>query len=104
VYPVESLRSEFFLELSTGFVYDVLRDRVEQLDLAAHRRMVLKRFNGGVQRGVSRFPLQSPPPFDESKTVSQSSSNPMAKVIKLGQHVLEAAEKVRQSVSHAGGF
>jgi hypothetical protein len=43
---LESLRREFFLELSTGFVYDVLCDRVEQLDLAAHRRMVLERFSG----------------------------------------------------------
>jgi hypothetical protein len=41
-----SLRREFFLELSTGFVSDVLRERVEQLDLAAHRRMVLERFSG----------------------------------------------------------
>src|SRR3954471_10570214 len=41
-----SLRREFFLELSTGFVYDVLRDRVEQLDLAAHRRMVREQFSG----------------------------------------------------------
>jgi hypothetical protein len=41
-----SLRREFFLELSTGFVYDVLRERVEQLDLAAHRRIVLGRFCG----------------------------------------------------------
>ena len=34
-----SLRREFLLDLSTGFVYDVLRDRAEQLDLADHRRM-----------------------------------------------------------------
>ena len=39
---IESLRREFLLDLSTGFVYDVLRDRAEQLDMAAHRRMVLE--------------------------------------------------------------
>ena len=43
---LESLRREFFLDLSTGFVYDLLRDRVEQLDMAAHRRMVLEHFSG----------------------------------------------------------
>ena len=41
-----SLRREFLLNLSTGFVYDVLRDRVGQLDLADHRRMVLENFSG----------------------------------------------------------
>jgi Transposase len=43
---LKSLRREFLLDLSTGFVYDVLRDRAEQLDLAEHRRMVLKHFSG----------------------------------------------------------
>src|SRR6516162_5562089 len=43
---LESLRREFFLELSTGFVYDLLRDRAAQLDLAEHRRMVLEQFSG----------------------------------------------------------
>src|SRR3954451_2772468 len=43
---LESLRREFLLDLSTGFVYDVLHDRVEQLDLAEHRRMVLEHFSG----------------------------------------------------------
>src|SRR5512132_2568673 len=43
---MESLHREFLLDLSTGFVYDVLRARVEQLDLAEHRRMVLENFSG----------------------------------------------------------
>src|SRR3954465_2747077 len=43
---LESLRREFLLDLSTGFVSDVLHDRVEQLDLAEHRRMVLEHFSG----------------------------------------------------------
>jgi hypothetical protein len=43
---LESLRREFLLELSTGFVYDLLRDRAAQLDLAEHRRKVLKHFSG----------------------------------------------------------
>jgi hypothetical protein len=30
---IESLRREFLLDLSTGFVYDVLRGRAEQLDM-----------------------------------------------------------------------
>ena len=43
---IESLRREFLLDLSTGFIYDVLRGRAEQLDMAAHRRMVLENFSG----------------------------------------------------------
>jgi hypothetical protein len=43
---LESIRREFLLDLSTGFVYDVLRDRAAELDMAAHRRMVLDRFSG----------------------------------------------------------
>lgn len=43
---LQSLQREFLLELSSGFVYDVLRDRVAQLDLATHRREVLDQFSG----------------------------------------------------------
>jgi len=43
---LESLRREFLLDLSTGFVYDVLYDHARQLDMAAHRRTVLERFSG----------------------------------------------------------
>lgn len=43
---LESLRREFLLELSTGFIYDVLRGRAEQLDMAEHRRKVLEHFSG----------------------------------------------------------
>ena len=41
-----SIRREFLLDLSTGFIYDVLRDRAAELDMAAHRHMVLDRFSG----------------------------------------------------------
>lgn len=41
-----SLQREFLLDLSTGFVYDLLRDQAEQLDMAAHRRKVLDHFSG----------------------------------------------------------
>jgi len=43
---LESLRREFLLDLSTGFVYDLLRARAAQLDLAEHRRRVLDHFSG----------------------------------------------------------
>src|SRR3954471_21708005 len=43
---IESLRREFLLDLSTGFVYDVLRGHAQALDMSEHRRMVLKRFSG----------------------------------------------------------
>ena len=43
---IESLRREFLLDLSTGFIYDVLRDRVAALDMSEHRREVIERFSG----------------------------------------------------------
>lgn len=43
---LESLRREFRLDLSTGFVYDVLHDHAASLDLAEHRRKVLSHFSG----------------------------------------------------------
>ena len=43
---LESLRREFLLELSTGFVYDVLQDHARQLDMSEHRRKVLELFSG----------------------------------------------------------
>jgi transposase-like protein len=43
---LESLRREFLLELSSGFVYSVLRDRAKELDMSEHRRMVLEHFSG----------------------------------------------------------
>jgi hypothetical protein len=43
---LESLRREFLLELSTGFVYDVLHDRARRLDMSEHRRKVLGLFSG----------------------------------------------------------
>jgi transposase-like protein len=45
-HTLASLRREFLLELSTGFVYDVLRDHARRLDMAEHRRMVLAHFSG----------------------------------------------------------
>src|SRR5918997_1072211 len=41
-----SIRREFLLDLSTGFVHDVLRDHAASLDMAAHRRRVLEHFSG----------------------------------------------------------
>lgn len=43
---LESIRREFLLDLSSGFVYDMLRGRAAELDLAAHRRKVLEHFSG----------------------------------------------------------
>src|SRR3954453_22864230 len=41
-----SLRREFLLDLSTGFVYDVLHDPARRLDMSEHRRKVLELFSG----------------------------------------------------------
>jgi len=57
---MESLRREYLLDLSTGFVYDVLRDHAQELDLSEHRRMVLERFSGTLcvdELHLSRFTL-----------------------------------------------
>jgi hypothetical protein len=43
---LESIRREFLLDLSSGYVYDVLRDRAAELDMAAHRRIILEHFSG----------------------------------------------------------
>ncbi len=43
---LRSLRREFLLELSTGFIFDVLRDRASPLDMVEHRRRVLGQFSG----------------------------------------------------------
>jgi len=41
-----SLERDFFLNLSTGFVYDCLHDAAAALDMAAHRDKVLRCFSG----------------------------------------------------------
>jgi hypothetical protein len=41
-----ALQRDFFLKLSEGFVYDCLRWKIKQLDLSAHRQMVLQKFSG----------------------------------------------------------
>jgi Transposase len=41
-----AMRRDFLLHLSEGFVYDCLRWQVAQLDLPAHRQMVLEKFSG----------------------------------------------------------
>src|SRR5271166_4045559 len=41
-----SLERDFFLNLSTGFVYDCLHDAAAQLDMAAHRDQVVRCFSG----------------------------------------------------------
>jgi hypothetical protein len=43
---LESLGREFLLDLSTGFVYDVLHDHAKRLDMSEHRRKVLELFSG----------------------------------------------------------
>ncbi len=43
---LESLGREFLLDLSSGFVYDVLHDFAAGLDMAGHRRKVLEHFSG----------------------------------------------------------
>lgn len=43
---LESLGREYLLDLSTGFVYDVLHDHARQLDMSEHRRTILELFSG----------------------------------------------------------
>ena len=43
---LDSLGREYLLDLSTGFVYDVLDDHARRLDMAEHRRKVRELFSG----------------------------------------------------------
>jgi transposase-like protein len=43
---LRSLARDFYLDLSTGFVYDCLHDAVAQLQMSAHREQVLQVFSG----------------------------------------------------------
>jgi hypothetical protein len=43
---IASMRRDFLLDLSDGFVYDCLAWQARRLDLADHRRWVLQRFSG----------------------------------------------------------
>src|SRR3954453_18968057 len=43
---LRSVRREFLLDLSSGFVYDVLDDFAAGLDMAAHPRTVIEHFSG----------------------------------------------------------
>jgi hypothetical protein len=57
---LDSLRGDFLLDLSTGFVSDVLHDRARERDRSGHRREVLERFSGTLcidERHLGRFTL-----------------------------------------------
>ncbi len=43
---IASMRRDFYLDLSDGFVYDCLDREAKRLDMADHRRWVLSRFSG----------------------------------------------------------
>src|SRR3954447_1065442 len=43
---IASMRRDFLLDLSDGFVYDCLDRRARRLDMADHRRWVLEHFSG----------------------------------------------------------
>lgn len=43
---LHSLKRDFLLDLSTGFVYDCLHDAVAELNMAEHRQRVLAEFSG----------------------------------------------------------
>jgi len=66
---LESIRREFLLDLSWGFVYDVLRDQAQQLDMSVHRDKVLNHFSGTLcvdELHLGRFTLllATDPPAD----------------------------------------
>ncbi|HMB04492.1 MAG TPA: transposase [Isosphaeraceae bacterium] len=43
---IDSMRRDFLLDLSLGFVYDCLHHEAKRRDIADHRRWVLERFSG----------------------------------------------------------
>ena len=42
----QAMNRDFLLDLSEGFIYDCLRWQIKQLDLPAHRQMVIAKFSG----------------------------------------------------------
>jgi hypothetical protein len=42
----QAMQRDFLLDLSEGFIYDCLRWKIKQLDLAAHRQRVIEQFFG----------------------------------------------------------
>jgi hypothetical protein len=50
-----AMKRDFLLELSEGFVYDCLRWQISQVDMPAHRRMVIERFSGTLS--IDELPL-----------------------------------------------
>jgi hypothetical protein len=43
---LHAMKRDFLLDLSEGFIYDCLRWQIKQLDLPAHRQMVIEKFSG----------------------------------------------------------
>lgn len=43
---LHNLQRDFCLELSTGFIYDCVRDAAAELDMSVHREQVLQKFSG----------------------------------------------------------
>src|SRR6516165_27757 len=43
---LHAMKRDFLLDLSEGFIYDCLRWRIKQLDLPAHRHIVIDKFSG----------------------------------------------------------
>jgi len=43
---LHALKRDFLLDLSEGFVYDCLHDKVEQLNMAQYRQWVVEHFSG----------------------------------------------------------
>ena len=61
---IRSMRGDFLLDLSDGFVYDCLHRQVRQLDLSDHRRWVLERVSGTLcidELDLGRSPCCWPP-------------------------------------------
>jgi hypothetical protein len=63
---IASMRRDFFLDRSDGFVYDCLDREVKRLDMADHRRWVLDRFSGTLcidelHLGRNTLPLATDP-------------------------------------------
>ena len=66
---IASMRRDFYLDLSDGFVYDCLDWQARRLDLSDHRRWVLERFSGTLcvdelHLGKTTLLLATDPPQD----------------------------------------
>jgi hypothetical protein len=106
---LQAMRCDFLLALSEGFVYDCLRWKVAQLDLAAHRLLVLQRFSGTLcvdelHLGAYTLLLATDPLADLPVAFALVSANDQAHMRRFLQNLKNGGLLPRVVVSDGSGL